>query len=76
MGFHVLIYKEELYILYNISCHSNSHKIEFLFQAVDSELEKGVNALVDRDGWITKQNFMKFAFSTHLCKDDPQELVH
>ena len=31
--------------------------------------------LGDKDGTISKQNFMVFAFNTHLCKEDPQELV-
>ena len=47
----------------------------FVLQAVDEDLEKEAKSLSDEDGWISKQNFMKFAFSTHLCKEDPQELV-
>ena len=42
---------------------------------MDDELIKSVTNLADKDGMITKMNFMVFAFSTHLCKEDPQELV-
>merc|ERR1712062_533381 len=43
-------------------------------EAVDADLEKEMQKLVDKDGTISKQNFMVFAFNTHLCKEDPQEL--
>ena len=42
---------------------------------MDDDLIKSVTNLADKDGMITKMNFMVFAFSTHLCKEDPQELV-
>ena len=42
---------------------------------VDEGLEKEIQKLADKDGTISKQVFMKYAFSTHLCKEDPQELV-
>ena len=43
---------------------------------MDDELIKSVTNLADKDGMVTKMNFMVFAFSTHLCKEDPQELVY
>jgi len=43
-------------------------------EVVDDELIKTVTNLADKDGMVTKMNFMVFAFSTHLCKEDPQEL--
>ena len=46
-----------------------------IFKVVDAALEKEIQKLADKDGTISKQVFMKYAFSTHLCKEDPQELV-
>ena len=42
---------------------------------VDAALEKEIQKLADKDGTISKQVFMKYALNTHLCKEDPQELV-
>ena len=42
-------------------------------QAVDAELEKDAKGLAERDGWILKQNFIKYALGTDLCKDDPSQ---
>ena len=31
--------------------------------------------LAGRDGWILKHDFIKYAFSTDLCKDNPHDRV-
>ena len=46
-----------------------------LLQAIDADLEKDAKGLAEKDGWILKQNFIKYALNTDLCKDDPQERV-
>ena len=43
------------------------------FQVVDADLEKDAKGLAERDGWILKQNFIKYALGTDLCKDDPSQ---
>ena len=47
--------------------------IQRLFQAVDAEFENEAKALAEKDGWILKQNFIKYALGTDLCKDDPSQ---
>ena len=47
-----------------------------IIQVADAELEKDAKALAEKDGWILKQNFIKYALNTELCKDDPQERVN
>ena len=42
-------------------------------QVVDSDLEKDAKGLAEKDGWILKQNFIKYALGTDLCKDDPSQ---
>ena len=44
-----------------------------MFQVVDADLEKDAKGLAERDGWILKQNFIKYALGTDLCKDDPSQ---
>jgi len=42
-------------------------------EVVDADLEKDAKGLAERDGWILKQNFIKYALGTDLCKDDPSQ---
>ena len=44
-------------------------------KVVDAELESDAKSLAEKDGWILKQSFIKYALNTELCKDDPQEKV-
>ena len=38
-------------------------------------MESNAKSLAEKDGWILKQSFIKYALNTELCKDDPQEKV-
>ena len=40
---------------------------------MDAEFENEAKALAEKDGWILKQNFIKYALGTDLCKDDPSQ---
>ena len=60
----------------NLSIQVSNEIANSNFQVVDDELIKSVTNLADKDGMVTKMSFMVFAFSTHLCKEDPQELVY
>jgi len=42
-------------------------------EVVDAEFESDAKSLAEKDGWILKQSFIKYALNTELCKDDPQE---
>lgn len=42
-------------------------------ETVDADIEKDAKALAEKDGWILKQNFIKYALNTGLGKEDPQE---
>ena len=44
-------------------------------KVVDAEFESDAKSLAEKDGWILKQSFIKYALNTELCKDDPHEKV-
>ena len=40
-----------------------------------STLEEDVLAIVDKEGWITRNEFIKYSMDTDLCKTDIQDRV-
>ena len=47
----------------------------FISNVLVSSIEEDVLGLVDKEGWITRNEFIKYSMDTDLCKTEIQDRV-